>query len=101
MSDWKMKSFVSLSPTDDRYQAQREQFEKLCSWIDLHLDEPIGWQELMEQSGWDYQTIQTLFYRHKCATAMTWIRLRRQARTTPNSLLRRPMALAGTKPSQP
>lgn len=97
----KLKSSVALRPTDERYQAQRAQFDALCNWIDSHLDGPIGWQELMEQSGWDYQTIQTLFYRNKCATAMTWIRLRRQAQTSPKSMPHRPMALRDAKPSSP
>ena len=101
MLHWKLKSFVSLSPTDERYQLQREQFEALCNWIDSHLDEPIGWQELMEQSGWDYQTIQTHFYRYKCATAMTWIRLRRQAHTSPTSMLHPLSALREHKSAQP
>ena len=92
-----LNSFVALSFTDERYQAQRKQVESLCNWIELHLDEPIGWQELMDQSGLDYQTIQTLFYRHKCATAMTWIRLRRQAKTSPADLHVQPRVLREAK----
>ena len=94
-----LKSSVAPSFADERYQAQRKQVESLCNWIESHLDEPIGWQELMEQSGLDYQTIQTLFYRHKCATAMTWIRLRRQAKTSPASMRVQPGVLREVKTS--
>lgn len=57
MSNGKLKSSAALSPADERFLAQRAQFEALCSWIDSHLDGPLGWQELMEQSGWDYEII--------------------------------------------
>jgi AraC-like DNA-binding protein len=59
-------------------EAQRKQFDELCVWIDAHIGEPIGWQQLMEQSGLDFQSLQTLFYRYKSSTAMTWIRHRRE-----------------------
>jgi len=36
--------------------------------------------KLMTQTGWDDEEIQTVFYRYKCTTAMTWIRLRREMR---------------------
>lgn len=32
----------------------RQTFEELCAWIEAHLDEPIGWQELMARSGLDH-----------------------------------------------
>jgi hypothetical protein len=94
----KSKIFGVLSTTDERYQAQRSKFDALCNWIDLHLDQPLGWQELMAQSGWDYQTIQTHFYRHKCTTAMTWIRLRRQMQGAGKDVL--PHRLQAREPSQ-
>lgn len=59
-------------------EARKKQFDELCLWIDAHIGEPIGWQQLMEQSGLDFQSLQTLFYRYKSSTAMTWIRHRRE-----------------------
>jgi hypothetical protein len=38
----------------------------------------MGWAELMAQSGLDHQTLQTLFFKYKSTTPMTWIRLQRQ-----------------------
>jgi hypothetical protein len=81
MLDEKLKSVGPGIASVRKHKAQLEQLERLCAWIDLHLDEPIGWQELIAQTGWDYQEIQTVFYRHKCTTAMTWIRLRREMRS--------------------
>jgi AraC-like DNA-binding protein len=78
----KPNRFAAASRPSGDVTPQREQLDALCRWIELHLNEPIGWQELMAQTGWDYQTIQTLFYRYKCTTAMTWIRLRRQMQTS-------------------
>ncbi len=58
-------------------QTSEQQLEKLCAWIDLHIDESIGWPELTTQSGLDFHTIQYLFSRYKSTTPMTWIRNRR------------------------
>lgn len=55
----------------------RETFETLCAWIDANLHEPIGWQELMAESGLDHQTLNALFYKFQSTTPMAWIRLRR------------------------
>ena len=33
-------------------QPSEQQLEKLCAWIDSHIDEAIGWPELTKQSGW-------------------------------------------------
>jgi transcriptional regulator GlxA family with amidase domain len=65
----------SPSPTE-----QKQAFDALCAWIEAHLDEPIGWQEMMRESGLDFQTINVLFYRHRSTTPMTWIRRLREAR---------------------
>jgi transcriptional regulator GlxA family with amidase domain len=59
-------------------EAQKRQFDELCVWIDAHIGEPMGWQHLMEQSGLDFQSLQTLFFQYKSTTAMTWIRHRRE-----------------------
>jgi AraC-like DNA-binding protein len=59
----------------------KEEFDSLCQWIDSHLSQPIGWQELMEQSHLDHQTIHALFYKYESTTPMTWIRRRREAQS--------------------
>lgn len=58
------------------------QFEDLCAWIDAQIDEPLGWQELMQQSGLDHQTIKALFFKYASTTPMTWIRRRRETRAS-------------------
>lgn len=55
----------------------QQTFEELCTWIDGHLHEPIGWQELMVQSGLDHQTLNALFFKFQSTTPMAWIRKRR------------------------
>ena len=55
----------------------RQTFDELCTWIDSHLHEPIGWQELMAQSGLDHQTLNALFFKFQSTTPMAWIRKRR------------------------
>jgi len=56
----------------------KEQFEELCVWIDEHILEPIGWSELMNESGFDHLSIQYSFTKYKATTPMTWIRNRRE-----------------------
>jgi len=46
-------------------EAHEKQFDELCLWIDAHIEEPIGWQQIMAQSGLDFQTLQMLFFRYK------------------------------------
>jgi len=58
-------------------------FDRLCAWIEGHLDEPIGWRELMRESGLDHQAIHQLFFTHTRASPMTWIRKLREARSLP------------------
>lgn len=60
----------------------KHKYEDLCAWIDAQLDAPLGWQELMQQSGLDHQTINALFFKYASTTPMTWIRRRREARVT-------------------
>jgi len=57
----------------------KQKFEELCAWIDVQIDAPLGWQELMQQSGLDHQTINALFFKYASTTPMTWIRRRREA----------------------
>ena len=58
-------------------QTSEQQLEKLCAWIESHIDESIGWPELTQQSGLDFNSIQYVFSRYKSTTPMTWIRNRR------------------------
>ncbi|MDP3701981.1 MAG: hypothetical protein Q8R72_13870 [Hylemonella sp.] len=61
----------------------RQTLDELCHWIDEHLHEPLGWQELMAQSGLDHQTLNALFYKFQSSTPMAWIRKRRELRLGP------------------
>ena len=56
----------------------RQTFDELCNWIETHLHEPIGWQELMAESGLDHQTLNALFFKFLSTTPMAWIRKRRE-----------------------
>jgi methylphosphotriester-DNA--protein-cysteine methyltransferase len=56
----------------------QEQFEQLCTWIDQHIQEQIGWSELMHASGFDHLSIQSSFAKYKATTPMTYIRKRRE-----------------------
>lgn len=76
----------------------RQTLEELCDWIDAHLHEPLGWQELMAQSGLDHQTLNALFFKFQSSTPMAWIRKRRALRlgpTAPSSPPRLLRVLAG------
>ncbi len=68
---------MSASPRLSDIDLSRQHFDELCAWIDGHLDESIGWQQLLESSTLDFQAIQVLFYKHASTTPMTWIRKRR------------------------
>lgn len=72
----------------------KQQFEELCVWIEARLDAQLGWQELMQQSGLDHQTINALFFKYASTTPMTWIRRRREARATVPRTSAVPAALA-------
>lgn len=75
---------MTAAPSSDRVSAiTRKKFDDLCQWIDAHIGEPIGWQQLMAQSGLDFQTIQALFFKYECITPITWIRRRREAKSSP------------------
>ena len=77
--------FKPTSPQDWEQRlipVQKQLFDELCQWIDTHLAETIGWQQLMAQSGLQYQTIESLFYKYQSLTPMTWIRRRREGRSS-------------------
>jgi len=65
----------------------KTELEHLCQWIDEHLSQPIGWQELMTQSQLDHQTIHALFFKYESTTPMTWIRRRREAKAITKAAL--------------
>ena len=65
------------TPSPERLQGSQLQLENLCAWIDQHIDESIGWPELIRQSGLSSTALQSLFWRWKATTPMTWIRQRR------------------------
>ena len=65
----KSHSNTQLSETDMR---------DLCAWIDEHIAEPIGWTDLVAQTGKDHKTLLASFTKHKATTPMTWIRQQRQ-----------------------
>jgi transcriptional regulator GlxA family with amidase domain len=81
-------------------ETSENQFAKLCTWIDDHLGETIGWQQLIEYSDLDYQTIQTLFFKYASTTPMTWIRNRRKEKTAVIERTRPILTLAKWKPEQ-
>jgi len=75
-----------------QFSDHKKKFEALCLWIDAHNGEPVGWQELMTESGLDHQTINALFRKYKSTTPMAWIRSKREAGlSTPRKAL--PMLL--------
>ena len=61
----------------------REQVAQLCHWIDAHIHEVIGWDDLTRQSGMDHKLIMASFNKHMATTPMTWIRQRREQLNTP------------------
>ncbi len=68
-----------LSPVPHSQQGfKQDQFEQLCTWIDEHIQEQIGWSELMRESGLDHLSIQSSFAKYKSTTPMTYIRKRRE-----------------------
>ena len=56
----------------------KDQFEQLCACIDVHIQEQLGWSELMLDSGFDHLSIQSSFAKYKATTPMTYIRKRRE-----------------------
>jgi methylphosphotriester-DNA--protein-cysteine methyltransferase len=85
-----------MSPTRLKIQRSAESenhkksLEKLCTWIDVHLDEPVGWQELMRESGLDFQVIHYVFLKYAKMSPMTWIRKRREGQALPPGVVAMP-----------
>jgi AraC-like DNA-binding protein len=61
----------------------REQVAQLCHWIDDHIHEVIGWDDLTRQSGMDHKWLMVSFNKYKATTPMTWIRERREQLNAP------------------
>ncbi len=75
----------SLLPADPQPPAEprsrsgeAQRLSQVCAWIDLHLDEDIGWDRLMRVSGLTPAQLQRLFQRHLKTTPMTYLRQRRE-----------------------
>ena len=81
-----MTRFIETNQLAER--AQRLRFDSLCLWIEEHIDEQIGWQEMTGQSGLEFPVIHALFYKYKSTTAMAFIRQRRMAAQAASSLVR-------------
>ena len=64
-------------PNQHSYEANREQFEALCSWIHANAAQNIGWQELYQASGWTHKELMELFAYFVQTTPMTYIRMAR------------------------
>ena len=61
-----IKRISMLSPdTHIQKGFNKEQFDELCAWIDEHIQEQIGWSELMHESGFDHLSIQSSFAKYK------------------------------------
>jgi methylphosphotriester-DNA--protein-cysteine methyltransferase len=84
----------SKNPTENPAKTHGP-LQDLCDWIDEHIHEQIGWTELMQVSGWDHQTLQSEFVRHKNMTPMTWIRKRREQLSVQATAVDQPLKLPG------
>jgi AraC-like DNA-binding protein len=77
----------------DRYhntsQLSEADMRNLCAWIDEHITEPIGWADLVAQTGKSHKTLMISFTKHKATTPMTWIRQQRQTLKSIRSTLPR------------
>ncbi|MFM9990263.1 MAG: hypothetical protein ACKVOY_02405 [Burkholderiaceae bacterium] len=56
----------------------QQKLENLLIWIDEHIQDPIGWTELVAHIGFDHRTIQNLFFKYKAMRPINWIRKRRE-----------------------
>jgi hypothetical protein len=90
-----MKHIEKRPPID----LPRQGFDDLCAWIDDHLEETIGWQQLFECSGMDHHALQTMFFKHADTTPMTWIRGRRQKKSGVGESGRPMLTLKKKKPA--
>jgi methylphosphotriester-DNA--protein-cysteine methyltransferase len=75
-----MSSTTVIQRKSPSLEDRRHQFDDLCTWIVDHLNQPLGWQELMSQSGLDHHTLNAMFFRFSTTTPMAWIRQQRTQR---------------------
>ena len=57
--------------------SNQRKLKELCAWIDANIEKPIGWVELIEQSGMDHIKLQSEFTTYLKTSPMQWIRFRR------------------------
>jgi AraC-like DNA-binding protein len=70
-----MKNVVTLKLS--KPASHKRKLKQLCAWIDAHLDQPIGWAELVTHSGMDHVELQRQFSTYLKTSPMQWIRSRR------------------------
>ena len=78
-----MKNVVTLKLS--KSASHKRKLKQLCAWIDAHLDQPIGWAELVAQSGMDHVELQRQFSTYLKTSPMQWIRNRRLQSKLPPS----------------
>lgn len=79
-----MKNVVTLKLS--KPASHKRKLKQLCAWIDAHLDQPIGWAELVAQSGMDHVELQRQFSTYLKTSPMQWIRNRRlQSKQLPST----------------
>ncbi len=72
-------------PSSPRRDGDAALVDKVCGWIELHLDEDIDWARLVRVSGVPANRLQQLFTRYRRTTPMMYIRQRRTERDTPRA----------------
>ncbi len=70
-------------PSSPRRDGDAALVDKVCGWIELHLDEDIDWARLVRVSGVPANRLQQLFTRYRRTTPMMYIRQRRLDRGSP------------------
>ena len=78
--------------TINRSNLDKKRIERLCAWIQTHIDTEITWDHLITQSVLNHMDLQRLFMFHQKTSPMQWIKFQReqlaqQARMTDASAL--------------
>jgi transcriptional regulator GlxA family with amidase domain len=55
-----------------------QKINQLCAWIEVNCANPIGFEELTKQSGFDVNELMTLFGIYKKTTPMGYVRFCRE-----------------------
>jgi len=71
-------SIRSVQPSTLSAEAQREQFQHLCQWIQANADMNMGWTQLMEISGWSHKELINLFMYFVQTTPMAYVKTIRE-----------------------